>query len=536
MRHTLGPWARAGILAVATAIVPAAGQAGGTLVLGMTAADIPTSTGAPDQGAEGIRWMGFTIYDSLLYWDLNQGETVPGLVPALAHRWYPNPEDNTEWIFELRDDVYFHDGSKFTADAVIWNLEKLFVEDAPQYDLQQRGAVGWRLPGLSTWRKIDDYTVAIGDAGPNSLIPEQVVFMHISSPAHWEAVGGWAEFARNPSGTGPFRVVEIVPRERAVLERNDNYYEESRIPKLDQVILVPLPESSTRTSALLSGQVNFIEAPSPDAIPRMRNAGMQIVSNPYPHVWPYVLRLAGENTPMTDVRVRRALNLAIDRDAIVELLGGMASPARGHVLPGSPWFGNPEFELRHDPEAARALLAEAGYGPGNPLRFTVMISPSGSGQMQPIPMNELIQQQMAEVGIQLEFQVTEWQAMRAQRGRGPLHETAQAIHGLNNSFGTPDAYSAFERFFLSDLLPPTGLNWNGLMDPEMDALLMQVRQTFDQDEQDAILRQIHERVVNEAYWLWVVHDVQPRAMHPSVRGFTPAMSWYADLTQVYIEP
>ena len=530
LRRLLGGAAIAGL----TAVLPISAQAGGTLTLGMTAADIPSAKGAPDQGAEGIRWMGFTIYDSLVYWDLNQGTHIPKIVPALAEKYYPNPDNKKEWIFELRKGVKFHDGSTFNADAVIWNLEKLFKETAPQYDLQQRRAVGWRLAGLKTWRKIDDYKVAIGDNQPNANLPHQVVFMHISSPEHWKKIGGWTAFAKKPSGTGPFRVVEIVPRERAVLVPNKDYWDVKRRPKVDKLVLLPMPEATTRTAALLSGQANFIEAPSPDAIPRLKSAGMQVVMNPYPHVWPYIMRVVGENTPLKDVRVRQALNLAIDRDAVVKLLGGMAAPAKGHVLPDSPWFGNPKFKVRYDPAEAKRLLKEAGYGPGKPLKITFMIAPSGSGQMQPLPMNELVQQQLKAVGVDLEFKVTEWQALRAQRGKGPLHETAKGIHALNNSMGTFDPYSAFERFFLSTLLPPKGLNWVGLKDPEMDKLLIKAQTTFDPKEQDVVLAKIHERVVDNAYWVWVVHDVNPRALHPSVKGFTPAKSWFQDLTPIVV--
>src|SRR3954447_8630017 len=112
----------AAIVAALCGALPGTASAGGELRLGMTASDIPTSKGAPDQGGEGVRWMGFTIYDSLLYWNLTQEDTIPVIVPALAERYGPNPEDEKEWIFELRRGVKFHDGSEFNADAVIWNI------------------------------------------------------------------------------------------------------------------------------------------------------------------------------------------------------------------------------------------------------------------------------------------------------------------------------------------------------------------------------------------------------------------------------
>ncbi len=160
--------------------------------------------------------------------------------------------------------------------------------------------------------------------------------------------------------------------------------------------------------------MDWVEAPPPDTIDRLKAGGMQIVTNKYPHIWPYIQNF-GEGSAMRDIRVRKALNLAIDRDGQVQLLGGMAMPAKGMVYPGHPWFGTPSFDLKYDPDQARKLLAEAGYGPGKPLKVTFGISTAGSGQMQPGPMNDLVQQNLQEVGVQVAFQVMEWEALRARR-------------------------------------------------------------------------------------------------------------------------
>ncbi|MES2710225.1 MAG: ABC transporter substrate-binding protein [Pseudomonadota bacterium] len=507
---------------------------GGELRIGMTLNDIPTARGAPDQGGEGIRWMGFTIYDSLVYWNLTQEETIPRIVPALAERFAPNPENNAEWIFHLRRGVKFHDGSDFNADAVIFNLEKLLTREAPHYDPQQRLTLAFRLPDVKSWRKIDEFTLAIGTGTPNAYLLDQIVFLHISSPAQWRRLGNWEAFGRQPSGTGPFRVQEIVPRQRAVLLPFAEYWDVARRPKLDRLILLPIPDANTRVAALLSNQANFIEAPPPDAIPALRAQRMQIKTNPYPHVWPYILRTTGDNTPLSDVRVRQALNLAVNREEIVQLLGGMALPATGMVLPDSPWFGNPRFRVRYDPAEARRLLAEAGYNARNPLRITFLISTSGSGQMQPLPMNEAIQQQMRAAGIELTFDVVEWNQMRVQRTRGPLDPTARPLHAINNSMGISTPFDAFQRFFSCTMAPPEGLNWSGVCETALQALLDQAEREFDETRRDALLARAHEIVVDNAYWLWVVHDVNPRALRPEVQGFAQAKSWYQDLTQVTV--
>ncbi len=176
------------------------------------------------------------------------------------------------------------------------------------------------------------------------------------------------------------------------------------------MILIPLPEPNSRVAALRSGQVDWIEAPAPDAVASLKGAGMQIVTNAYPHNWTLHLSRV-EGSPWNDVRVRQAANLAVDREGLKELLGGLMIPAEGFMPPGHQWFGNPKFKLKRDLAQARKLLAEAGYGPGKPFQTKILISPSGSGQMLPLPMNEFIQQNLAEAGMKIDVVGVEWNTL-----------------------------------------------------------------------------------------------------------------------------
>ena len=206
----------------------------------------------------------------------------------------------------------------------------------------------------------------------------------------------WAQYALHPSGTGPYRFDRFVPHQRLEFVPNTDYWDKERIPKQDRLVLIPMPEASTRTAALLSGQVNWIEAPSPDAIPRLKSEGMQIVTNVYPHDWPYMLNFA--RGPFKDLRVRQAANYAINRQDVVDLLGGTAIPEQDVVPPTLPYYGHPP-NWDHDPAKARALLKEAGC---LPCKVTFGISTSGSGQMQPLPMNELVKSQLEEAGFEVD--------------------------------------------------------------------------------------------------------------------------------------
>ncbi len=522
----------AGLAVMAT---PPAFSAEQVLRIAMTASDIPLTTGQPDSGFEGYRFLGYTVYDALINWDMSSAEDVSGLTPGLAESWEVDPDDTRIWIFKLREGVTFHDGSKWNADAAIWNLDKVYDEDSLQFDARQAGNVRGRIPSMDEYEKIDDYTIQFTTSTPDAWFPYQLTFLLFSSPAQWEALGGdWDAFARQPSGTGPFQLTRLVPRERAILEPNPNYWDENRISRLDRIELIPMPESSSRTSALLSDQVDWIETPAPDAIPRMQSRGMTITSNPYPHTWPYQFsRLEG--SPWNDINVRKAANLAVDREGLEVLLGGLMVPAAGIVTPDHTWYGEPEFATRYDPEAARRLLAESGYGPDNPLNIKVLISTSGSGQMQPLAMNEYIQQNLADVGIALEFEVLDWESLFPNWRRGAKDPSSRDAHAINITFGWLDPFAAFYRFMHSSMAPPNGFNWGYMDDPEYDRLLDEARLTFDQEKQDAILAEFHTRLVDDAAWLWVAHDVGPRAMQPRVKGFIQSKNWFQDLTPVYIE-
>ena len=530
-------------IALVASVAATPARAGGTLRVGMTAADIPLSWGQPDQGFEGFRFMGLMLYDALINWDMSSADTASGLIPGLAESWEVNEADKTRWTFNLRKGVKFHDGSDFDADAVLWNFDRLFDKDSPQYSARMASLVNFRIPSLAYdpatnakgWKKIDSHTVEFTTKSPDSFFPYQVCYILLSSPARFAEVGGdWNKFAESPSGTGPWQLVEMVPRERAEFVPFADHWDETRQPQLDKVITIPLPDPNARTAALLSGQVDWIEAPSPDAVPRLVERGMVISSNLYPHVWSWHLNRV-EGSPWNDVRVRKAANLAIDREGILALLGGYAIEAKGHVSPGDPWYGSPSFELKYDPEAAKALLAEAGFGPDNPIKTKMLISASGSGQMLPLPMNEYMQQNLKEVGIEVEFEVMEWQSLLDRWRAGAKAEQSLGAHGINVSYTTQDPYSSFTRFLRCDLHAPAGVNWGYHCDEEMDELLKNASLAFTAEERNAWLAKVHTREVDNALFVWVVHDVAPRAMTQQVKGFIQARNWFQSLTPVHME-
>jgi peptide/nickel transport system substrate-binding protein len=505
----------------------------GTLRVAMTAGDIPLTTGQPSQGAEGVRFMGITVYDGLTRWDLSRSDVAAKIVPDLAESWSISETDKKVWTFQLRRGVRFHDGSEFNADAVVWNLDKLVNRNAPQFDAAQAAQGGLYTGGIASWRKLDDSTVEIITKVVDAVLPCSLASVFMSSPAQYEKVGrDWKKFAELPSGTGPWKLESFKPRERADLVRNPDHWDKARVPKCERLVLLPIPDANTRVAALLSGHVDWIEAPPPDAIQRLRQQKMQIVTNIYPHVWPYMLSF-DEGSPFRDLRVRKAANMAIDRKGLVTLLGGLAAPARGMVDPGHPWFGNPKTDLSYNPDAAKKILAEAGYSDKNPVKVKFIISASGSGQMQPLPMNEFIKENMRDVGIDVEFQVIDWEALRNRRRLGAAAPENRGSHGLNSSWAYWDADIGLIGP-ASMFMKASGFNWGNYSNPKAEDLAKAAKEEFDLQKQEKLLAQLHEVMVDDAIWVWAVHDLNPRALAPAVKGFVQAQSWFQDLTTVTV--
>ncbi|AWB35332.1 ABC transporter substrate-binding protein [Orrella marina] len=550
-RRTFGPLRLAAICAALMAVTagPVAAQEK-VLRIGMTAADIPRTLGQPDQGFEGNRFSGIPMYDALTHWDLSSYDNPSVLIPGLATSWQVDPQDQTKWIFKLRDGIKFHDGSPFNADAVVWNVQKVLDQNAPHFDASQVGVTASRMPTLRSARKIDDFTVELTTSEPDSFLPINLTNLFMASPTHWQAKydavpanvtdpserakQAWIAFASDASGTGPFKMDRFVPRERLEVVANKDYWDPKRTPTLDRVIMIPMPEANARTAALLSGQVDWIEAPSPDAIPQMESRGFKIYSNPQPHVWPWQLSFV-EGSPWNDKRVRHAANLCVDREGLKTLLGGQMGIPKGTVPPGHPWWGNPTFDIRYDPDAAKKLMQEAGYSADKPMKTKVQISASGSGQMQPLPMNEYVQQSLKECFIDIEFDVIEWNTLFTNWRKGAKDPSANGATATNVSFAAMDPFFAMVRFSSSGALPPVSNNWGYFTSPELDELIANARTTFEDEARDAALAKLHAKIVEEAPFVWIAHDTGPRVMSPKVQGVVQPKSWFIDIAPMSMQ-
>src|SRR5690606_30314517 len=214
----------------------------------------------------------------------------------------------------------------------------------------------------------------------------------------------------------------------------------------------------------------------------------------YPHVWPWVLNIAKQESPFRDVKVRQALNYCVDRNGLVTLLNGTAEPSVGFFKKTDPRFGKPKNNYKFDPATAKKLLAEAGYA-DKPVKAKIMISTSGSGQMLPLPMNEFLQQSMKQCNFDITFEVVEWGTVLVNLRSEPTAPVAANSDALNISLVSSDV-SMVVRWFYGENSTPKGSNWGHWRNPEFDATLLKMESAANKDEFDKSVIKLHEMLVD----------------------------------------
>ena len=324
-------------------------------------------------------------------------------------------------------------------------------------------------------------------------------------------------------GTGPFRFVERVRGQRIVYERNPDYWNQP-YPYLDRIIWRPIPEPSTRVNALLGDEVDMIAAVPPDNVEQLRNEGYTLAMGAHPHIW--WLNLNHNEKPFSDVNVRRALNMAIDKEGMAEkLLLGTALPAFSMISRTSAAFDRSWTDpYPYDPEGAKALLAEAGYPNG--FETTLQTSTAGSGQILPVPMAEWIQRDLAKVGINAKLETFEWNTYVGiwVKGLQPGQGINQISWGTNSDF-----------WLVHPLQSDSVISSGDINDPLIDELLEKMQRVTDMDDRINLARQIHDRERDQAHNVPIVNDKQPFAMSPKVKDFVRAADWMEDYKIVWLE-
>jgi peptide/nickel transport system substrate-binding protein len=498
-----------------------ASGASGVLTIGMTAGDIPNldTVLSGGQGFEGYRFVGNQLYDGLTKFDLKQATETPKVIGGLATSWTSNATASA-WTFQLRPGVSFTDGTPFNADAVIYNLDRYLNKKSPHFDAAASAQAALSLGGIKSYKKITDTSLEIDTNGPYSHLPEDLIFIYMASPTALQKYGNTG-FAEHPVGTGPFIFSSETRGQQATFTANPHYW--NGTPKISKLVLKPIPDASARLAALRSGEVNWIEAPGPDDIASLKSSGYQIFTNGYDHVWPWILDMSKK--PLNDVRVREAMNYAIDRKTMASaLLQGTADPAYQLAPRASLAYQSANDVFSYDPAKAKSLLAAAGY----PNGFSMSLSypTSGSGNMEPGPMNQELQSDLAKVGIKVKLQPIEWATMLTDFATGKIPGGANAIN-ISLTF----IQESFWSLLFSSQSP---LNAGHYKNVTVDKLLGEALAQPDAAKRSDIYAQIAAQVDKDAAWLVIVNDRNPRALASNVHGFVEPKSWFVDLTTVTV--
>ncbi len=341
--------------------------------------------------------MALYVFDRLILQDSKQN-----LKPGLAVSW-KNVDDLT-WEFKLRSGVKWHDGSDFTADDVAFTIGRApNVPNSPS-------SLGRYIKQVTGVEVVDALTIRMKTAKPFPLMPTYMsTFGIISKKTGSGATTADYNSGKAMNGTGPFKSVEWVPGDRIVYKRNENYW--GNKPEWSDIIVKPLSNNSSRVAALLAGDVDMIDfVPTADIETLKKNDKVSIsqtVSNRviYLHIdtardkSPFVTDINGkpmDKNPLKDLRVRKAISKAINRKGIVEkVMEGVAIPA-GQLLPDGFFAISPNLKVEpYDPEGAKALLKEAGWGDG----FGLTIQGPNNRYVNDAKIVQAIAQMLTRIGI-----------------------------------------------------------------------------------------------------------------------------------------
>lgn len=327
-------WMTATVAAVALVTLPIAATAQ-DIVIAIGSEPTTLDPHAADDGGE--KAVNDNIYETLMTRDAD-GNLGLGLAAA-----WPTQIDPTTWEFTLRPGISFHNGEPLNAEAVVFSVERMIDPDLNSEQLSYYST-------FAGAEVVDDLTVRILTAGPDPILPARMYYFMITSPG----AAGNDDFAEAPVGTGPYQFVSWDRGSEIVLEANPDYW--GATPNVDGVTYRFIEESGTRLSALLAGEVDLITNLLPEFMGQVPQAASQ---RGLEH--PIVILNADEGVT-ADVRVRQALNYAIDKEAMADILfEGAAEVEQGQLL-GPTYFGfNPEImAYPYDPDRAQSLLEEAG--------------------------------------------------------------------------------------------------------------------------------------------------------------------------------
>ncbi len=452
------------------------------------------------------------VFPSLAMEQVDYQLHPPSFEPRLATHWEWS-EDHLELTFHLDEHALWSDGVPVTADDVVYS-----------WQTQTNAAVGWPVAGAK------DFISRVDAVGPHTVrfrfdrvYPYQLMDANegLIIPAHaWREIPfeRWREvdWRDRVVSAGPFRKASHLPQQELVLERSDHYWKPDR-PFLDRVVWRPVPSRVGLLSQLLAGDIQVVNGVSPADAERVRTApGMELVV--FPDRGYSQVRWNLRRPLFADPSIRRALTMAIDRRLIVEVVyDGYAKPAVGPVL-SSMWAFNSSLEsLPYDPDAARAILAAAGWsdsdGDGildrNGVDFEFEILANTENDLRQ-DISLLVEENLERIGIRAEPRFVEWGTLLALETRGDFDAIVSrwiepTLIDLDELWRTPPGDG------------PT-LNSGGYSNPEVDRLLDAAAEAISFSEQKPIFDRIQELIVEDQPYTFLAETTRLVGVRSSIRG------------------
>ncbi|MEM1164151.1 MAG: ABC transporter substrate-binding protein [Pseudomonadota bacterium] len=447
------------------------------------------------------------IYEPLIIRD-----TTGAFEPALATDWAPSPDDPNVWIFNLRDGVTFHDGSAFTAEDVVFSFERA---KQPNSDMKEL------INSIVEIRAVDDLTVEFVTDGPNPILPSNMTNLFIMDKDWTEAnntvdvqdfEGGELTFATtNANGTGPFVLESREQDVRTVLSQNADYWGADQFPmQVTEIIYTPIQNAATRVAAFLSGEVDFIQDVPVQDLERVAAAdGLLVKTAPQNRVIFFGMNQGAEDlandsvdgaNPLADARVRQAMSMAMNRDAIQQVvMRGQSAPA-GMIAPPfvNGWTAEMDGASKTDVETAKALMAEAGYGDG----FTIQLDCPNDRYINDEGICQAAVGMLAQIGVSVNLDAK------------PKAQHFPLITDGNTDFymlgwGVPTYDSEYIFNFLVHSREGDFGSWNntGFANPDLDAKIKSLASNTDLDARNADIASIWQVVQDEVLYIPIHHQV-----------------------------
>lgn len=466
------------------------------------------------------------VFDSLVYMQRDD----PNIYPGLAKSWEIS-EDGKKYVFHLRDDVKFHDGTPFNAEAVKFNFDWCVN---PENQLGNSPSV---MGTYESSKVIDEYTIEVNFSEPyGAFLPQLAqVWVAMQSPTAKEKWG--EEYQFHLTGTGPFMLKEYVPGDHVTLVRDPDYkwgpvmFHEGPA-FLDSIECRPIPENATRVAALESGELNMIDGVPPQDLARLESdPDLQIIRASAGGM-PWVMQVNVKKPPTDELAVRQALWYATDQAQIVDnLFKGTMEPAYWPSEKGMLGYdAAADAVSTTNPEKAKEVLEAAGWvdtngdglreKDGKPLAVVLLI-PADFGMDE---FSTMLQSQYREVGIDMSIQSMAFPAAVEQWNKG--------THNLDPAFfWWPDP--ALVSIWYDSRFVGTCCNWSHYANPEVDQLVIKGEGTVGQEARHEVYRQLFTKVLEDVAVYPLFHKRYVAAAVKTLRGISNDVTGYPNFNDAY---